>query len=271
MTKKQKIRGTFCGKFVKEVDDIRELYDEGYYNGDVYPKYTMESEKRINERRITLVNQFWKGPAKILDVGCAKGFFLSYAKKAGMEPYGADISNYAIHQARKLLGESVVCCNVEEHIPFDDEFFDIITCWDSLEHLRGPSVVLKNLSRKLKKYGLIFVETCNYDSISRKLMKGNWVYYAEGYHQTPEITIKILKNWFQSASLTIVEAFTDYIHVPLSDQLIRVLHTPSTVVERCFYPVRLSEYVIGEVLKNMNPNLGDLLYCIGKKNADVLS
>ena len=265
MTEKKRIKGIFRGKLVKEVDDIGELYDEGYYNGDVYPKYTMESERRINERRIALVKQFWSGSAKILDVGCATGFFLSYVKRAGLDPYGVDISSYAINQGRSLFGESLICCNVDDHIPFSDEFFDMITCWDVLEHLRNPSVFLKNISRKLKKDGLIFVETCNYDSMSRRLTKGNWFFYGEGYHQTPEITVGIMKNWFRNASLTMVEAFTDYVNVPLSDQLIKVFHITNPVVERSLYPMRLFEYAVGKLLENINPNLGDLLFCVAKK------
>ncbi len=265
MNENKRIRGIFRGKLIKEVDDISELYDEGYYNGDVYPKYTMESERRINSRRITFVKQFWKGSAKILDVGCAKGFFLLHAKKAGLDPYGVDISSYAINQGKALFGESLVCGNVEEHIPFSDEFFDVITCWDVIEHLRNPSQFLKNLSRKLKKDGLIFVETCNYYSMSRRIMKENWIFYGEGYHRTPDITIGIMENWFRNASLTMVKAFTDYIYVPLSDQLIEIFHITPPVAERCLYPVRALEYGISKLLGNISPNFGDLLFCVAKK------
>ena len=41
MTEEKRIRGIYRGKLIKEVDDISESYDKGYYNGDVYPKYTM--------------------------------------------------------------------------------------------------------------------------------------------------------------------------------------------------------------------------------------
>ncbi len=265
MNEKKKIKGVFRGKLVKEVDDISELYDEGYYNGDVYSKYTMDSERRINNKRITLVKQFWQGSAKILDVGCAKGFFLLQAKEAGLDPYGVDISSYAINQGKALLGGSLVCGNVEDRIPFSDEFFDVITCWDVIEHLKNPAMFLKNLSRKLKKNGLVFVETCNYYSMSRRLMKENWILYGEGYHQTPDITASIMENWFKKASLTMVKAFTDYVYFPLSDQLTEVFHITAPVAERCLRPMRAFEYGISKLLENMSPNFGDLLFCVAKK------
>ena len=86
------------GKLVKEVDKISELYDEGYYHGDVYTDYTFESVKATNEKRMNLVKQFWKGKGKILDVGCASGFFLLIAKNQGFDTYGIDISEYAIQE-----------------------------------------------------------------------------------------------------------------------------------------------------------------------------
>jgi SAM-dependent methyltransferase len=265
MADKKKIKGTYRGKLVKEVDNVSDLYDKGYYDGQVYSEYTMESESRRNQRRINFVQQYCKSPSKLLDVGCAKGFFLFHAKKAGFEPYGIDISNYAIHEGQKLFGDSVVCCNVEESIPFSDEVFDVITCWDLIEHLRNPFAVLRNLGKKLKKGGLIFVETCNYDSLSRKLVQGDWDFYAEGYHQTPEITIARMENWLRLSSFQMVEAFTDYINIPLSNQLTKIFHLTNPVADRCLYPLRQFEYISGKLLFKINPNFGDLIFCVAKK------
>jgi len=267
MSEKRKIRGIYLRKIIKEVDDVNQLYDKGYYDGDVYPEYTLESNRQLNERRITLVKRFWNKPSKILDVGCAKGFFLQSAKKAGFDPYGIDISSYAIDEAKKTFDGSVFCGNAEENIPFSDGFFEVITCWDVLEHFKNPFLVLKTLAKKLKKGGLIFIETCNYDSISRILMKGNWPFYGEGYHQTPEINSKIIENWLRTASLAKVEIFTDCVNVPLNDQMTKVFHINSHKDSRPLYLVRLFEYAVEKSLAKVNPNLGDLLFCVAKNNA----
>ena len=118
----QKIKATYNGKIIKVASDIRELYDEAYSNGQVYSNYTFDSQSHNNEQRIKLISQHWKGPGKILDVGCAKGYFLLHAKQWGLEPYGIDISIYAAEQAKALIGDSIVCCNVEKVVPFSDGF-----------------------------------------------------------------------------------------------------------------------------------------------------
>lgn len=63
-------------------------------------------------------------PNTLLDVGCGKGRYVEWAKKAGIEAEGLDIaSGYGIN------GD--VC-----DMPFDDNSFDVVTAFDVLEHLR---------------------------------------------------------------------------------------------------------------------------------------
>jgi len=262
-----KIKGYHKGKLVKEVDKISELYDEGYYHGDVYPDYTIESVKATNEKRMNLVKQFWKGKGKILDVGCALGFFLLIAKNQGFDTYGIDISEYAIQEAKKILGTSVVCNDVEKKIPFRDKFFDVITCWDVIEHLQNPRLFLKRLSRKLRHGGLLFIETLNYESLSRKLMKENWYYFTNGYHPTPCITISILENWLKNASFKKLTTYTQYPLIPLQYLLTTRFHlTHKVIIQRLNHPLNELRGMFCKLLEPLNSNLGDLIYCVARKN-----
>jgi len=74
---------------------------------------------------------------KLLDIGCNYGFFLGVCEPH-FKTYGIDISRYAISEAKNYAPRSkIVCCDVEENIPFADETFDVVTMFDTLEHVKN--------------------------------------------------------------------------------------------------------------------------------------
>lgn len=94
----------------------------------------------------------------ILDIGCSIGLFLNEAKKRKWNCYGLELNTRAVDHAknkfnldvrRKLLTNSA----------FSDKFFDVITMWGVIEHLKDPVSVLKIVKKKLKKGG-IFLTFC---------------------------------------------------------------------------------------------------------------
>ena len=122
---------------------------------------------------------------KILDVGCGCGFFLSVAKKGGWDTVGVDISQPATDYAKNILGLEVLHSTVSE-TNFPNDYFDLITMWDVLEHLDNPSGVMNELRRILKPKGLLVIETPNVLSlthliahISYKLSFGKFIYFVK--------------------------------------------------------------------------------------------
>ncbi|KAJ3122842.1 hypothetical protein HK100_011814 [Physocladia obscura] len=65
---------------------------------------------------------------KILDVGCAKGFWLKCVKKDYplAECYGVDISESLVQQSTETSGISLKFGNVLETLPFDSNTFDFV-------------------------------------------------------------------------------------------------------------------------------------------------
>jgi len=47
-----------------------------------------------------------------------------------------------------------------EQLPFKDSF-DIVTCWDVLEHVQDPERVLREINRVLKSQGRLFITVVN--------------------------------------------------------------------------------------------------------------
>ncbi|MCQ6254489.1 class I SAM-dependent methyltransferase [Methanocaldococcus sp.] len=110
--------------------------------------------------------------ARVLDIGCAYGYFLKCCDEIGCETYGIDISEYAINQAKKETNAKLFVHDVDKGLPmFEDDSFDLVTMFDVIEHLHSPYFVLKEIYRVLKVSGKIIITTPNLNAIDRFLKK----------------------------------------------------------------------------------------------------
>jgi ubiquinone/menaquinone biosynthesis C-methylase UbiE len=99
-------------------------------------------------------------PKKILDVGCASGWFLSELLKIfpKAEGFGIDIYGKAIAYGKKSY-PSITFASADAHkIPFRSKMFDLVICTEVLEHVDDPKSVLLEIKRVLKKDGFAIVE-----------------------------------------------------------------------------------------------------------------
>jgi len=109
-----------------------------------------------------------KSGRKILDVGCGVGLFLNIAREKGWECYGVEPSIWAASYCQNKENLNVRNGRLEE-IKYPDNFFDLITFWDVLEHVKRPSMTLKEAKRIIKNNGLIVSKFPNIDSYIYKL------------------------------------------------------------------------------------------------------
>jgi 2-polyprenyl-3-methyl-5-hydroxy-6-metoxy-1,4-benzoquinol methylase len=134
---------------------------------------------------------------KILDIGCGNGAFLSFMKALNLDTYGIDISSRAIETA-KQNGHKVIFGTIEDTV-FPDDFFDIITINNVLEHLHDPVFVLKKINRMLKIGGELIICVPNFDCFGRKSFGKEWDGLAIPWH-IHHFTMKSLKNASKAAN-----------------------------------------------------------------------
>jgi 2-polyprenyl-3-methyl-5-hydroxy-6-metoxy-1,4-benzoquinol methylase/glycosyltransferase involved in cell wall biosynthesis len=106
--------------------------------------------------------------SKILDVGCGSGWLSEYLARLGYDVFGIDISPALVETARERLRrvpfpvdhETPPRCRFEAHdaeaAPLA-ETFDAAVCYDSLHHFEDERAVLGNVSRMLRRGGLLFI------------------------------------------------------------------------------------------------------------------
>lgn len=98
---------------------------------------------------------------KLLDFGCGIGGFLDIARKNSWETFGVDSSEVAVRIARTRFGLAVF--KSLDSASFPSAYFDVVSLWDSIEHLSNPLGVLKELRKLVKKNGVLFIYTPNID------------------------------------------------------------------------------------------------------------
>jgi SAM-dependent methyltransferase len=155
------VRCKKCGLFYRnprlsdrdEIDKYKhQIYDDSY--GPIEDK----SKKEIF---VSILNELKHHKGKILDIGCADGYFLSLARERGWEPYGVEISDFLLRKARENLGRKQIIGVPLKMANFPSNYFDVISMWDVLDHLMDPLGELMEIRRILKKKGLLIIRVRN--------------------------------------------------------------------------------------------------------------
>ncbi len=137
-------------------------YENNYYSPITKQRY-IELLKKFEQFRVT---------NNLLDVGCGNGFFLEVAKNHGWNVYGTEYSEKAIEI---LQEKSIKAFKGELNTNnFKPETFDIITSFEVMEHINNPIEEVSKFNTLLRKGGVLYITTPNFNSISRNLLKEKW-------------------------------------------------------------------------------------------------
>tara|TARA_Y100000310_G_C20673167_1_gene811403 strand:- start:1556 stop:2458 length:903 start_codon:yes stop_codon:yes gene_type:complete len=148
---------------------------------------------------LKFIEKFAK-PGKILDIGTASASFLHVAKNRGWQVYGVEPNKWLCNWAQKNYGLYIQPGTIDS-LNYPDNFFDVITLWDVLEHVPNPTEVLKKCHRLIKPGGYIYLNYPDYESYASKIMKSKWIFLLSVhiYYFTRETIAKTLeKTGFQT-------------------------------------------------------------------------
>lgn len=168
--------------------------------GGVFLKIAKELEERwrnyLLSAEVNLLKKMLKERSKILDVGCGGGDILYMYKKAGFQAYGVELSPEASRNARVKYGLNVFQGSLTE-ADFEPDYFDAITFYHAVEHLKDPLLVLKKTYRIIKDTGIVMIQIPNIDSFQFKLFKKHWFGLSvpqHFYHFSPQTIKELLEK-----------------------------------------------------------------------------
>lgn len=133
----------------KQYDKIGKDYVFG--QKEFFSKREDEAIKFIKKSLPNLKNK------KVLDIGCGNGKDVKLLESLGAsDVYGIDTSEFMINEAKKIVTKpkNIFLANIEK-APFDNNFFDIIIGRFSFHYLKKFDKAYQELSRILKKKGLL--------------------------------------------------------------------------------------------------------------------
>jgi 2-polyprenyl-3-methyl-5-hydroxy-6-metoxy-1,4-benzoquinol methylase len=137
-----------------------------HYDGDYYREWIGPRRKRraaMWRKRLDRVEKAGVR-GRLLDVGCGDGVFLSQAEKRGWEIWGTELSPYAARQASSSLGGDIFCGELYK-ASFPGHFFDVVTLWHVLEHVREPARYLAEIRRVIRPGGLLVIAVPNVEDL----------------------------------------------------------------------------------------------------------
>lgn len=137
---------------------------------------TLYLSNYLNQSRFEFFENYslnWQG-MKVLDVGCGGGAACEFAAKLGAQVSGIDLSPNSIKAAQDHAIKSNLKIDyqsgIAEKLPYDDNTFDMVLCFDVLEHVDDWNKVVSEVYRVLNKEGLFLFDTINKTFKSKVIM-----------------------------------------------------------------------------------------------------
>jgi len=137
---------------------------------------TLYLSNHLNKSRFEFFSNFvpdWKG-LKVLDIGCGGGLACEYVANLNANVSGIDLSFNSIKTAQEHARRSNLKIDYQrglaENLPYEEHSFDVVLCFDVLEHVEDWKKVILEAYRVLKKDGLFLFDTINRSFKSKFIM-----------------------------------------------------------------------------------------------------
>ena len=141
--------------FVENPLDIPERLVPGTLAWDLY--------QVEHKQRYEFASDYCKGK-RVLDVACGTGYGSAIVAQSGAaHVVGVDLSIEAIASNGERPTNLTLTNGDACTLPFDDDTFDVVVSFETIEHLASPELLLAEISRALKPGGLCICSSPNRD------------------------------------------------------------------------------------------------------------
>ena len=178
----------------------------------IYPKFFNEASPDHRER-YQLALKYIKHGDRVLDAASGAGYGSYYlAANSGCElVVGLDVNDHAIEWARKYFATPK---NQFLKVDLLDDFdpmlpikqFDVVTCFETIEHLANDGIFLKKISSLLKPGGILLISSPNEEVIP--CTKNPFYKDGKNPHHHRHYTPAQLKQVLLNSGFSTVDSFT---------------------------------------------------------------
>lgn len=159
---------------IPTAEELQKVYNNEYYLNATEP-FGVESKRAtyapVAEQISRSLNK-----GKVLEIGCGTGVFLELLKERGLEPYGTEISDFALKMAQEKFPGKIFRS-------FPPVGFDAIVMLDVIEHIDDPRGYVDECRCRLNAAkGRLYIVTPDTLSLSAKLMGSRWAHISIPEH-----------------------------------------------------------------------------------------
>ena len=173
------------------------LIGSEYYREDYRSEYSAKSEgtrmspeehfkiyRDFNERQFSRFACQLTQDTRYLEVGCSFGGVLKKVADFGVNAcHGIEPNEKDVQFIRRICPESKIFNSPFEDLELKQEYYDVVTSFQVLEHMVSPSRVLKKASDLMSKNGHIYIEVPNHKDLLLSCFK-NISYEKFYYHKS---------------------------------------------------------------------------------------
>jgi len=280
-----------CGSKQTSGNVQGDYYGQAYY-GSSEGKFSslFESIFLLNHQRNA--KSFFKRfkPRSVLEVGCGRGYMLSFLKQLGCKVIGIE----SAHAASWILNNpDVPVSGVRdgEKWPIEDNSIDLIIIWHVFEHVSDPPAVLSEMKRVLSRDGVLCISVPNIGSMQAEIGLRNWFHLdvpRHLFHFSPKglealissQDLKIVKKeagdflqnlygWFQTLAnrLTPENNNLMYRFIQGGEPWKSTPQKPQLLVQLLLMPLIVPLGLIGWLVETIAGRHGSLTIYVKKRNA----
>lgn len=155
-------------------EELHAIYREAYFRGEEYRDYPADREviEATLRRRLSRVRHRVAPGGRLIEIGCAYGFFLDLARSTYPDPIGVDVAEAATAWARRELNVDARTGDLATlDVPHG---FDVACLWDTIEHLADPSGTIERLAERVTPSGWLLLTTGDVGAMVPRLQQERW-------------------------------------------------------------------------------------------------
>lgn len=189
--------------------ELYALYGETYFHNNEsgvvgYSDYIRDETniRRTARRRLRHLERFIK-PGRMIDVGCAAGFFIDEAHQRGWQVEGLDVSSFAVEYTRSHFGHTAHLGPFTE-VGLPAGVYDLVTLWDVIEHVPDPRAYIRRAAELLRAGGVIVLATPDVGSVPARLAGRRWVGFKLSEEHIYYFSISTLTRMLDESGFDVV-------------------------------------------------------------------
>lgn len=162
----------------KDPETSPHFYEEFFDTGHL-DQYEQDLRVILRHEEILRVVRRLPASCTCLDVGCGVGHVLRILPSS-FKRFGVDYSRTSLSLVRRRLGrDALLIQGSVMSLPFADATFDLVTCFEVLEHLQDDEGTIKEIARVLKAEGTLLLSVpSEYYFEEYKALIGHYRHYS---------------------------------------------------------------------------------------------